>query len=32
MRNELLSPLYDYVVKIIFGDQKNIANEEIGHI
>ncbi|GHT95158.1 hypothetical protein FACS1894141_3230 [Spirochaetia bacterium] len=26
MHKELLSPLYDYVVKIIFGDQKNIAN------
>ncbi|GHT94783.1 hypothetical protein FACS1894141_2110 [Spirochaetia bacterium] len=26
MRNDLLSPLYDDAVKIIFGDQKNIAN------
>jgi predicted transposase/invertase (TIGR01784 family) len=26
MPKELLSPLYDYVVKIIYGDQKNIAN------
>jgi predicted transposase/invertase (TIGR01784 family) len=26
MHKELLSPLLDYVVKIIYGDQKNIAN------
>jgi predicted transposase/invertase (TIGR01784 family) len=26
MNKELLSPLMDYVVKVIFGDQKNIAN------
>jgi hypothetical protein len=28
MKNSFISPLNDYVVKCIYGDQKNIANTE----